>query len=416
MESGYTYIIPEREPKLGFQLFAKALKEGAHGICITMRNPDFIRKKYGLKKTPIISITKKRYDDFSVKPEEIASINELLKPYFQNPEKSVIYLIDDKTITSSVNIEDHSKIIELSNNFFNAVVSSNSRFIISVTPGSISPKKRLPIIKTKTPLLEFTRLTAFIFEDICNSIIQFLIRNGYLSPEKVKDHLMNLRKKDHFFNNISFRGSGNPIAVNSKIKITNILIGQRLSKQILIDKIKLFTSEFENIETAMNLNSIVMNSAVTYGFSKHEFQLHIGDTYILPETDARKSFEIFSDFVSKDYKGLCITKSNPKKLKRKYTLSKKGVKTYWLTDITDSKKEVLPPKLEHILSAIEEFLIEDQNKKVLLLDGIEYLIFYSGDIFDAVLGFLRRLTDRISETNALLLIPLDSPLLNIKIL
>jgi hypothetical protein len=412
VEPGYTYIIPESEPKLGFQLFAKTMSEGVHGICITMRNPKLIRNKYGLKNTPIIWITKYETAELSVKPSDIASINEILKPFLEKSSDSVILLIDDKTITSGIQVDGHTKIIELSKKFFDTVVTSKSRFLISVSPNSISRHKRGTIIKTKSPLLEFTRLTTFVFEEISNNIIQFLIRNGYLTPKKINEHLSNLRRKDPFFNNIRFRKPGNPITVNNKLQINKFLIAQRLSKQILIDKIKVFISEFENIETAMDLNSIVLDSIAKYGLSRNEFQLHIGDTYIILEAEPRKSYEIFSEFIYKDFKGLCITKSNPKKLPRKYSIFKKGVKVYWLTDIPAAKKEVLPPKLEHILSAIEEFLAKDQDKKIILLDGIEYLIFYSGDIFDAVLSFLRQLTDRVSEANALLLIPLDQTVLS----
>lgn len=412
LEPGYTYIIPESEPKLGFQLFAKTTSEGANGICITLRNPNSIRDKYGLKNTPIIWITNQETNELSVKPSEIVTINEILTPFFEKSMNSVIILIDDKTITSGVRHEDHSKVLEISKQFFDTVVTSKSKFIISVSPSSINPIKRKSIIKTQTPLLEFTRLSAFVLEEICNNVVQFLIRNGYSSPEKINDHIFNLRKKDPFFNNISFRKSGNPISVNNKIKIKNVLKVQPLSKQILVDKIKFFISEFENIETAMDLKSIGLNSVGKYGLSKNEFKLHIGDTYLITETEPRKSFEIFSEFISKDYKGLCITKSNPKKISRKFSLFKKGVKTYWLTDISETKKDILPPKLEHILSTIEDFLSEEQDKKIVLLDGIEYLIFYRGDIFDAVLSFLRRLTDRTSETNALILIPLDPSILS----
>jgi hypothetical protein len=404
LESGYTYIIPEQLPKKGFQLFKKTLKEGAYGICISMSDPKPIRLKHGLKDTPIIWITDEETEELSVKRSEIASINDILEPFLEKSTESVIFLIDDKAITSGVQIEDHSRILDISNSFFETIGKSNSTFIISVKPTSISPKNRLPIIKTKTPLLEFSRLAAFIFEEICNNILQFLIRNGKLKPEKIKIHLNNLGRKDSFFKKLHYRKSRNPINPNNKLKFTNILVAQRLSKQILIDKIKLFVSEFEAIETAINLNSIVESSIKKYGLSKNEFLLHIGDTYIIPDSSARKSFEILSEFTMNDYKGLCITKSNPKKLMRKYSMLRKGVKVYWLTDITETKLEVVPPKLEHLLSAIEEFLASTREKKIILLDGIEYLIFYSGDIFDAVLGFMRRLTDRISETNAMVII------------
>ncbi|MFW9881145.1 MAG: DUF835 domain-containing protein, partial [Candidatus Thorarchaeota archaeon] len=247
-------------------------------------------------------------------------------------------------------------------------------------------------------------------------VLQFLIRNGYIKSEEISTHLINLGRKDDFFRRLKYHKTGNPISANNKIKFTNILVAQRLSKQVLIDKIKLFISEFENIDTATNLNSIAMDSISKYGLSSNEFILHPGDSYIVPESDAHKSFEIFSEFVSKDYRGLCITKSYPDKIKRKYNLMRKGMKLFWLTDIGESKKDVLPPKLEHILSAIEDFLLERRKvkhqKKIILLDGIEYLITYSGDSFDSVLGFLRQVIDRISEKNGIILIPMDPKIIS----
>jgi hypothetical protein len=415
IESGFTYIIPEREPKTGFQLFAKTMAEGVHGICITLRNPTIIRKKYGLKKTPIIWITKEETNELSVKPSEIARINEILKPFLEKSEDSVILLIDDKSITGGLKIEDHSKILEISRNFFNTVVTANSRFIISVAPTSISPKKRKPIIKTKTPLLEFNRLAAFVFEDICNNVIKFLIRNGYIKNEDVPRHISNLSRKDDFFKILKYPISKNPSGGNSKIKFSNILVAQKITKTVLVDKLKLFISEFENIETAMNLDAIAMGAIGKYGLSKNEFLLHVGDSYIIKESIPIKSIEIFSEFVSKDFMGLGIFKTNPEKVIRKYALPKKGIKYYWLTDISESKQNVLPPKLEHILSAIEDFLGNESFKnknKIILLDGVEYLITYSGDNFDSVLGFLRQVTDLISEANALIMIPLNPKIID----
>jgi archaellum biogenesis ATPase FlaH len=49
----------------------------------------------------------------------------------------------------------------------------------------------------------------------------------------------------------------------------------------------------------------------------------------------------------------------------------------------------------------EEF-IDGHEKPLLLLDGLEYLI--SNNTFNSVLRFIRRLIDKISESEAILLI------------
>jgi archaellum biogenesis ATPase FlaH len=57
----------------------------------------------------------------------------------------------------------------------------------------------------------------------------------------------------------------------------------------------------------------------------------------------------------------------------------------------------------------EEF-IEKNEKGMILLDGLEYLI--SNNSFNPVLRFIRRLIDRISETESLFLIALSPKAIN----
>jgi archaellum biogenesis ATPase FlaH len=51
---------------------------------------------------------------------------------------------------------------------------------------------------------------------------------------------------------------------------------------------------------------------------------------------------------------------------------------------------------------VAEEYIDNNEKPVLLLDGLEYLI--SNNTFNSVLRFIRRLIDKISESEAILLI------------
>jgi archaellum biogenesis ATPase FlaH len=73
----------------------------------------------------------------------------------------------------------------------------------------------------------------------------------------------------------------------------------------------------------------------------------------------------------------------------------------WLTDQESDKETVVSPSLEGIIYIIEEFLGRGK-KTVLMIDGLEYLIGNNG--FNPVLRFLRRLIDKISETETILII------------
>jgi hypothetical protein len=186
-----------------------------------------------------------------------------------------------------------------------------------------------------------------------------------------------------------------------------VKINSGLSKDSVIDKTKSFISVFEDLPRSDKLHSLALKTLKKYGYSEVEYLFHTGDTYIIQEPKSNYSFEILNEFISKDYDGLVITKSNPKKIIRTHNINVSNVKMFWLTDVPSDDINTIYPKLENITAEIEKFLRETTDKKVIIFDGIEYLFTYSGDMFDSVLRSLRKLTDRISMSNACLVIPID---------
>jgi len=83
--------------------------------------------------------------------------------------------------------------------------------------------------------------------------------------------------------------------------------------------------------------------------------------------------------------------------------SLESVRVLWLTDREESKEETIPPALERIVYEIEGFMSKHPEGSV-MLDGLEYLV--SNNSFDAVLRFVRRLVDTVSEGHHVFLISL----------
>ncbi|UCH88467.1 MAG: DUF835 domain-containing protein [Thermoplasmata archaeon] len=129
----------------------------------------------------------------------------------------------------------------------------------------------------------------------------------------------------------------------------------------------------------------------------HEF--YDGFSYLIEEGRANKCFEIFHQLVEKNYTGLCITRTNPKLIKNHYNLQNSEM--MWLTDRESSVEPTIQPSLENMIYVAEEF-IDNNEKPVMLLDGLEYLV--NNNTFNSVLRFIRRLIDKISESEAILLI------------
>ncbi|UCF08243.1 MAG: DUF835 domain-containing protein [Thermoplasmata archaeon] len=128
-------------------------------------------------------------------------------------------------------------------------------------------------------------------------------------------------------------------------------------------------------------------------------ELAPGHCYLIEEERLSDSVKLFTDILNEGFKGLCITRTNPKHIAEFKKL--KDVTIMWLTDKESTTESTIPPVLERIMYEISDFLRREENG-CLILDGIEYLISNSG--FDAVLRFIRRLVDEFSESKSILLV------------
>jgi hypothetical protein len=129
----------------------------------------------------------------------------------------------------------------------------------------------------------------------------------------------------------------------------------------------------------------------------HEFIT--GLSYLIEEGRADKCFIIFQRLEEQEFQGLIITRTNPRIIKKRYKLDNSEM--LWLTDRESTTEPTISPSLENMIYVAEEY-IDGHDKPLLLLDGLEYLI--SNNTFNSVLRFIRRLIDKISESEAILLI------------
>ncbi len=130
-------------------------------------------------------------------------------------------------------------------------------------------------------------------------------------------------------------------------------------------------------------------------------KLKVGHSYLIEEEKPVKCFEYFVDNLNMGLKGMAIVRMNPKRVKDNYDVGE--AQMLWLTDREGDPDNRIAPGLEKIIYKIEDYL-NSPGKSILLIDGLDYLI--SNNNFDAVLRFLRRLIDEISESDTVFLMSL----------
>lgn len=128
-------------------------------------------------------------------------------------------------------------------------------------------------------------------------------------------------------------------------------------------------------------------------------ELEGGRIYLIKEKEPKRCIEIFLDETER-YSGLWISRVNPEQIKSKYNLQTQNVSVLWLTDSVISEESV-SPQIPQLFAVLTDF-IEGDEKKVILLEGIEYLITCNG--FDSVLNFIQGVKDKISVSNVIIIV------------
>jgi hypothetical protein len=136
------------------------------------------------------------------------------------------------------------------------------------------------------------------------------------------------------------------------------------------------------------------------------YQLQYGSSYLLLETKSTESFKLFKGYVSQGSKGLLITRLFPSRVRKQYNLGTTPV--LWLSR-TQAKKAINPTNLGVLLEEARDFIAENQ-KTLVLLDGLEYLIIEND--FERVLKFINSLEDEIALHNSRLLVSVNPKVLD----
>lgn len=126
-----------------------------------------------------------------------------------------------------------------------------------------------------------------------------------------------------------------------------------------------------------------------------------GHSYLVEEDRPEVSYRLFAQRV-RAVKGLMITRTNPSRVRERYGMERAEI--LWLTDRTDSKEKTVEPVLERLIHRLESFMVTG-GQGIVFIDGLEYL--KSSNSFEALLKFIRRLVDEISESEFTLILALN---------
>jgi predicted transcriptional regulator len=126
-----------------------------------------------------------------------------------------------------------------------------------------------------------------------------------------------------------------------------------------------------------------------------------GTIYLIKSRSPEKGFETFLDYISRGHEGLCISRTYPTELRRKYNIDNTPI--WWMSRLPAGDHEVIHPNLRFLEQRIEEIL--EYGKKVIFLERLDYLISQQG--FRKTLQFIQQLSTLITITKSIVLVHID---------
>lgn len=89
LKEGEAYLIKSR--KLAFDVFRDRVVHGSLGLCITRTFPENVREQYGLRRTPILWLTKEEGEN-CITPPHLGKIDSIVSDFFAKTDRSVLLL------------------------------------------------------------------------------------------------------------------------------------------------------------------------------------------------------------------------------------------------------------------------------------------------------------------------------------
>lgn len=389
LQMGQYYICSQDQ---GIKTFTDLVTHGYEGLYVGAIKPNLELTKF--KRTPIVILTQagkglRQYGNLQYVPvDELKTFKASIITFVKSASRGIIYL-DNMDIILDKGWAPPKEFVELGIQMRDADIM-NAIWMFG------TPLKEDNRIERARSVMDFPVVKKATILEKLNRILDRID----LEPQDVMEQLKRLGRVEAIFYYLGMRDG--QLVFNGDISEYAGMLSVEPT-----DVIRLFVQQFQS-----NLSSEaykeILNELREYGISRFEFLLRTGDSYLIEETfqDRGRTYDIYLDLLDRDFTGICITRTEPNKLRQRYLLPQ-DTDVYWLTQ--DRKEEFdIKPAPEYLMVHIKNFI--DNHKEgpgVILLDGLEYLITFQGDQFDSYLKVMRRISDLVSQTKLVLMIPYD---------
>jgi hypothetical protein len=376
----------------GIKSFNELVNAGFEGLYVGAVKPNLDITKF--KRTPIVILTEagkglRQYGNLQYVPaDEFKIFKASIFTFIKSANRGVIFL-DNMDVILEKGWTSPREFVEFGVQMRDAPMM-NAIWIFG------SPLLEGESIEKVRSVMDFPVVKKGVLLDKLNSILD---KAGGVSTD-IEDQLKRLGRVEPIFYYIVQRNGR--LVFNDDITEFPGIVGFDPTTAI-----RLFVQQVQS-KLSMDVYRGILEDLKEYGISRFEFLLRTGDSYLVEEAfhDRGRVYDVFLDLMDRGFDGICITRTEPNKLRQRYLLPRE-TEIFWLTQDRKEDHDIKPAP-EYLMVHIKNFIETHRNEPgVLLLDGLEYLITFQGDQFESYLKVMRRISDLISQSKVILLIPYD---------
>lgn len=392
IKEGHIYVLSKDRASAAFK---RLVNEGFEGVYVGVSEPaPDIAETF--RRIPVIVIEKTGWgvrEDGNIRyvpATNLRGFSDSILHYARTVKKGIIYLdeidriFDDGWVTARAALEIGRELAQP----HAGLPKITWLYSVAANPTETVELKslfELPIVKKA--------VLAYLFNKIHE-------KSG--APQsKTLRRIETLRGVDPFFDAVELRGD--EIALSPDVSRRTDLL-----KVDITNKVRIFLKQFEGQMNPQG-RAEILGGIAALGLSPYAFIVRGGDAYLLEESAGTRGrgYEILKELVRHGYLGLCISRTEPTKLAERYAFEP-GTLVYWLTAERRGEKD-LKPAPEYLVNQVKSFVDEaGQRNGVILLDGLEFLITFSGDQFETYLKALRRIADLVAQSRTVFVVVYDA--------
>lgn len=130
LEKGVSYLIKEERNEKSVKVFVDQVRSGKHGLYVTRSNPEIIRRRTNLLKTPMIWLTEVSGEN-NIDPSRIEELSYAITNFLDSAEGGVVLL---EGIPYLVSFSDFNLVLRLIRTLKDTVSTKGATFIVSANP------------------------------------------------------------------------------------------------------------------------------------------------------------------------------------------------------------------------------------------------------------------------------------------